>query len=224
MLQASPATSNCQAIFGRRAHVLLGVSPFNSRFCDAYIARLVAWAHASVQDFDVLLPGVEHASWILEAVGESRPQAKARKEVARRKRAVEEALEACAPELRVAVHDFGDFADNPHYLGLRDEVDRVFATDEGFRRACLAMSRQAVSSRLRTVRGPDACVDDHQAAAAVRYVLDELPHVLDGATILGREETLMVYHRPWPLWDRIAQGEFPLKVSPRQGFLVLHDC
>ncbi|MGY5129647.1 tRNA-dependent cyclodipeptide synthase [Streptomyces nigrescens] len=224
MLQASPATPHCQTIFGRREHVLLGVSPFNSRFGDAYIARLVAWAHASVQDFDVLLPGVVHASRILEAVGESRPQAKARKEVARRKRAVEKALEVCAPERRVAVHDFGDFADNPHYLGLRDEVDKVFAADEGFRRACLAMSRQAVSSRLRTVRGPDACVDDHQAAAAVRYVLDELPYVLDGATILGREETLMVYHRPWPLWERIARGEFPLKVNPRQGFLVLHDC
>lgn len=34
----------------------------------------------------------------------------------------------------------------------------------------------------------------------------------------------MVYHRPWPLWDRIERGEFSLKVSPRQGFLVLHDC
>ncbi|MFE1763620.1 tRNA-dependent cyclodipeptide synthase [Streptomyces angustmyceticus] len=223
MLQASPSTPNCQAIFGRREHVLLGVSPFNSRFCDAYIARLVSWAHASVRDFDVLLPGVEHASRILEAVGESRPQAKSRKEVARRKRAVEEALEAHAPERRVAVHDFGDFADDPHYLGLRDEVDRAFADDEGFRRACLTMSRQAVSSRLCTVRGPDAQVDDDQAAAAVDYVLDELPFVLDGPTVLGRGETLMVYHRPWPLWDRIAQGEFPLKVSPRQGFLVVHD-
>jgi len=223
VLQASPSTSNCQAIWGRREHVLLGVSPFNSRFCDAYIAHLAAWAHASAQDFDVLLPGVEHASWILEAVGESRPRAKARKEVARRRRAVEVALEAYAPQRRVAVHDFGDFADDPHYLGLRDEVDEAFTGDEGFRLACLSMSRQAVSSRLRTVRGPDARVDDDQAAAAVRYVRDELPFVLDGATLLGREETLMVYHRPWPLWNRIAEGEFPLKVSPRQGFLVVHD-
>ncbi|MEU8682487.1 tRNA-dependent cyclodipeptide synthase [Streptomyces sp. NPDC048611] len=223
MLQASPATPNCRSIFGRRAHVLVGVSPFNSRFSDAYIARLAAWAQASVADFDVLLPGVEHASWILAAVGESRPLAKARKEVARRRRAVEQALAACAPEHRAAVHDFGDFADDPHYLGLRDEVDRAFASDEGFRRACLDMSRQAVGGRLRTVRGPEARADDRQAAAAVRYVLDELPYVLDGAALLGVEETLMAYHRPWPLWERIARGEFPLKVSPRQGFLVLHD-
>ncbi|MFG3115492.1 tRNA-dependent cyclodipeptide synthase [Streptomyces sp. NPDC048197] len=108
--------------------------------------------------------------------------------------------------------------------GSATQVDRAFAADETFRRACLEMSRQAVSGRLRTVRGPDACVDDQQAAAAVRYVRDELPYVLDGATILGREETLMVYHRPWPLGDRIERGESPLKVSPRQGFLVLDDC
>ncbi|MBF6169959.1 tRNA-dependent cyclodipeptide synthase [Nocardia blacklockiae] len=223
MLQAGPVTSNCAAILERGRHVMLAVSPFNSRYCDAHVARMVEWARHRVLDFDVLLPGEVSTSWLLEACGERKARAKARHEVARKRRAVERAVRAHDPHRVVGIHDFADLAENPQYIQLHAEVRRGYAEDPDFRRACLEMSAQAVTGRLRAVRGAAAEADECRAAAAVRYLLDELPYFLGGADILGREESLIAYHRPWKLWNHIDRGDFPVKIRPNQGFLVLNE-
>ncbi|MFD7841748.1 tRNA-dependent cyclodipeptide synthase [Nocardia sp. NPDC059764] len=46
---------------------------------------------------------------------------------------------------------------------------------------------------------------------------------LGAADILGHEESAIVHHRSWVLWNRINHGEFPIKVWPNQGFLILNE-
>ncbi|WP_433672197.1 tRNA-dependent cyclodipeptide synthase [Nocardia sp. CA-136227] len=123
---------------------------------------------------------------------------------------------------KVGIHDFADFADDPQYLQLHEEVTRAYDHDHAFRRACVDMSRHAVTSRLRAL-GDEARVDDTQSATAVPYLIDELPYFLGAADILGHEESAIVYHRPWVLWNRINHSEFPIKVRPNQGFLILNE-
>jgi cyclo(L-leucyl-L-leucyl) synthase len=223
VLEAKPVTPNCQAIFERGRHVMLAVSPFNSRYSDVYVAQAVDWAHRSALDFDVLLPGEIPTSWLLEAAGEKQARAKARREVARKRRAVQRVVQTHAPQCAVGIHDLVDFTENPRYIQLHEEVSAAYAADADFRHACLAMSRQAVTSRLHAVRGHETHADADQAAAAVRYLIDELPYFLGAADILGQEESLIVYHRRWELWDRACRGDFPLKVRPNQGFLTLNE-
>ena len=71
------ATSNCERIRLLKDHVMIGISPFNSKFSDDYIERLLLWVSGSFSNFDFLLPGLE-ASFLLEATGKT-PTSVARK-------------------------------------------------------------------------------------------------------------------------------------------------
>ena len=92
---AEALTENCREIFERRRHVLVGISPFNSRFSEDYIYRLIGWAKAQFKSVSVLLAGHEAAN-LLEALGTPRGKAerKVRKEVSRNRRFAERALVA----------------------------------------------------------------------------------------------------------------------------------
>lgn len=218
-----PATQNCRDIFDRGSHLLVGVSPFNSRFSDDYVARLIGWVKNRSARFDVLLAGDE-AALLLEALGTPPGQArrKARRAVARNRRSVDAALAAHGlGHLARRVHTFSDFQDAPAYRRLESHVRKAFLTHQEFRGACLEMSEQAVHGRLRTVYSSTAKVSADSATLAAGYVLAELPFFLNTAAILGLSESLLVYHRKWGLGDRIFARELPVAISDRQGYLTV---
>jgi len=64
------ATPNCERIRQLKEHVLLSISPFNSKFNDCYIERLLYWAASSFSQFDILLPS-EEASFLIKAQGKA---------------------------------------------------------------------------------------------------------------------------------------------------------
>ncbi|WP_420468876.1 tRNA-dependent cyclodipeptide synthase, partial [Bacillus licheniformis] len=95
LFKTETLTQNCNEILKRRRHVLVGISPFNSRFSEDYIHRLIAWAVREFQSVSVLLAGKEAAN-LLEALGtpHGKAERKVRKEVSRNRRFAEKALEA----------------------------------------------------------------------------------------------------------------------------------
>lgn len=74
---------------------------------------------------------------------------------------------------------------------------------------------------MRNVQSSTDPVTDGQAETAVGYVLAELPLFLNSPEILEVKESLLVYHRPWALGQRIFSREFPLAMHENQGYLVV---
>ncbi|MFG2195657.1 tRNA-dependent cyclodipeptide synthase [Streptomyces sp. NPDC048639] len=222
---ASPATRNCAEIFARRKHVLVGISPFNSRFSDEYVARLIRWAATSFDSFDVLLAGEESALQ-LEAIGtpEGKARYKARRAVTRNRRSVEDAFRALGPtQVDARVVSISEFADHPVYQKFKSAGEAAFQADSSFRAACLEMAQRAVLGRLRTVLGINDPVTVEQAEHAAAYVMAELPFFLETPAVLGVEESLLAYHQPWELGERIFAGHFMLSASPAQGYLTVTE-
>ncbi|MDA7027429.1 tRNA-dependent cyclodipeptide synthase [Bacillus sp. CLL-7-23] len=216
-------TQNCTELFERRHHVLIGISPFNSQFSEDYIYRLIGWAINEFENVEVLLAGKEAAN-LLEALGTPRGKAerKVRKEVSRNKRFAERALKAHGgnPE---AIHTFSDFTEQTAYCHLRNEVDDAFFEQPHFRKACLEMSQAAILGRA---RGTQTAVDEISEAMlnlAVEYVIAELPFFIGAPDILGVEETLLAYHRPWKLGEQISNHEFAIRMRPNQGYLMVTE-
>ena len=224
--QASPATENCADIYHRRKHVLLGISPFNSRFSDTYVARLTHWAHQHFARVDILLAGERTAALQLEAldtpVGKARY--KARRAIRRNRRSVEEALAQLGDAAdSVRVFQVSDFAEQPAYQHFHTLAADAYERDPAFRSACLGMAEKAVLGRLRTVHGRDTPVTAEQAQHAVAYVLAELPFFLHTPALLGLEESLLAYHQPWELGERIFSGVFSLTAGRHQGYLTVTE-
>ncbi|WP_411153414.1 tRNA-dependent cyclodipeptide synthase [Streptomyces sp. A30] len=224
-LLATPATANCAGLLSRGKHVLLGISPFNSRYSDAYVLRLAQWAAGHFDTFDLLLAGDETALQ-LEAAGTPAGKARyrARRAVRRNRRAADAALHglgARAPGARI-LH-VSDFYGDPVYEKLRHEAMDAFRADPAFRTACLGMARTAIAGRLRSVHGRDAAISVAQAEHAVPYVFAELPFFVQTPALLGLQESLLAYHRPWELGERIFAGDFSLAVDPAQGYVTVSE-
>jgi cyclo(L-leucyl-L-leucyl) synthase len=220
-----PATQNCRDIFDRGSHLLVGVSPFNSRFSDEYVARLIGWVKEHCARFDVLLAGDE-AALLLEALGTPSGQArrKARRAVARNRRSVEAAFAAHGlGRLNGRVHTFSDFQETAAYRRTESIVRKAFLEHREFRWSCLEMAEQAVHGRLRAVYSSTARASVESIELAAGYVLAELPFFLNTAEILGLPESLLVYHRPWRLGEQIFAGRLPVSVSEKQGYLTVRE-
>lgn len=224
--QASPTTENCADIYHRRKHVLLGISPFNSRFSDAYVARLTHWAHRHFERVDILLAGEETAALQLEALGTpvGKARYKARRAIRRNRRSAEEALAQLSGAAdSVRVFQVSDFAEQPAYERFRALAAEAYERDTAFRSACLDMAAHAVLGRLRTVHGLSTPVTTQQAEHAAAYVLAELPFFLQTPALLDVEESLLAYHQPWELGERIFSGAFSLTAGPHQGYLTVTE-
>ncbi|AWM19356.1 tRNA-dependent cyclodipeptide synthase [Bacillus inaquosorum] len=220
---AESLTQNCREIFERRRHVLVGISPFNSRFSEDYIYRLIGWATAEFKSVSVLLAGHEAAN-LLEALGTPRGKAerKVRKEVSRNRRFAERALAAHGGDLK-AIHTFSDFTENKAYQLMRQEVEHAFFEQPHFRHACLDMSREAMIGRARGIGLMMEEVSEDMLNLAVEYVIAELPFFIGAPDILEVEETLLAYHRPWKLGEKISNHEFSIRMRPNQGYLIVQE-
>ncbi|RYH36387.1 MAG: tRNA-dependent cyclodipeptide synthase [Alcaligenaceae bacterium] len=213
-------TSRCQALIAQREHLLVGTSPFNSRFSPGYVSALLAWAHSQFSQVDVLLPDEEHATRLLVATGvlPGKATRKTRKELTRHRRSIRQALDSIGTRADAArIFDFSDFSAHPGYLRLHTQVNEAFDRCEKFREACETMSRQAVHGRVHGVSANATTGDDDHLRLAVPYIFAEMPFYLSSAELIGVPSSILAYHRPWPIGTGLFAGKFPLLVNAAQG-------
>ncbi|MED4919407.1 tRNA-dependent cyclodipeptide synthase [Geobacillus thermodenitrificans] len=215
-----PLSRNCEKIYKNKTHILLGISPFNSKFSQNYIHQLIDWSSKNFKNVTVLLAGDE-AKNLLEALGTptTKAERKVRKEIRRHFRFSEEALRKNGRE--IDIYTFSDFKNNKIYNEVYQNVIYYFEKDEKFRKSCLAMSHDALSSRAKSLNMEDIEITDNMLFHSVKYVLAELPFFLSGASILGYKESVLAYHRPWKLGEKIKNSEFYIKMSDNQGYIIL---
>lgn len=218
-----PLSQNCQRIFERRNHILIGISPFNSRFSEEYIYRLIEWSIKEFKDVSVLLAGNEAAN-LLEALGTSRVKAerKVRKEVNRNRRFAERALKAHGgnPE---AIYTFSDFLTQPVYCDMRTKIEESFLHQPNFQNACLEMSHTAIVGRASGTNMDISVITSEMLHNAVQYVLAELPFFIGAPNILGIQETVLAYHKPWKLGEQIKDEQFSIRMQQNQGYITVDE-
>ncbi|EIM5223736.1 tRNA-dependent cyclodipeptide synthase, partial [Staphylococcus pseudintermedius] len=102
-------TENCKKIYQRKKHVILGISPFTSKYNETYIRKLIQWANTNFKDFSILLAGEESKN-LLECLGYSTTKAnrKVRKEVNRQIRFCENELLNCNRTINDRIFRFSD--------------------------------------------------------------------------------------------------------------------
>lgn len=213
-------TRRCDALIAKREHLLVGISPFNSRFSPSYVNALLAWGSSQFSKVDVLLPNEEHATRLLLATGVLPGKAirKTRKELTRHRRFIRQALDrlgVCAQKVRI--FDFSDFGTHPAYLRLHSQVSEAFSRCDKFRTACESMSRQAIHGRARGVALDATAAEDAHVRVAIPYIFAEMPFYLNSAEMIGVTSSILAYHRPWPIGTGLFSGQFPLRISANQG-------
>jgi len=216
----------CNNLIMRKEHVLVGISPFNSRFSTHYVSRLLVWAHAYFSDVDVLIPDEKYTALLLIASGipQIKAERKARKELNRHRKRIEQNLKTLGTSANFTrIIDFSDYQSNPIYKELMGSAIESYKNNEAFRTACEKMSLQAIRGRLAaTVNTHDSLqVSETQVNMAVPYIFAEIPFYVDTPRILGKQSSILAYHRPWPIGDVMFSENMSLKINPQQGHGII---
>lgn len=216
----------CASLIALREHLLIGISPFNSRFSPAYVDALLTWGIESFSRIDVLLPDEEHTAMLLLAtsIPVGKAMRKTRKELNRHRNNLQRILNRLGERAAsTRVFYFSDFFDHPEYQRLRALVLETYERCEAFRNACANMSRQAIHGRVQGVYGSSGVTSDdaHNIEIAIPYIFAEMPFYLGTPEFMGVPSSIFAYHRAWPIGDALWAGHFPLTVNKNQGHGIL---
>lgn len=217
-------SQRCEEIIATGRHILIGISPFNSRFSEPYISAVMSWAADRFEQIDILLPCETEASRLLTATGNTPEKAlkKTRREIRRHMRYLEPLQQAFGERgFDVRVVQFSDYAADNSYCALYQQVLDAYRSSADFADTCRDMARQAIMGRLRGIGAATDRISDAEIDLALPYIFAEMPFYLDGAGLLGKDQSVLVYHRPWPIGTGLFSGAFPIRVAPRQGYGIL---
>lgn len=219
-ISLSGYSENCKALIKRGDHILVGISPFNSRFSASYVNSTLEWAHLNFRKVDILLPDEKHAAMLFSGLTESpnKVNRKVRKELNRHHRSIERSLQDLGDVASTTtVIKFCDFFEAPDYKKIYNSILDTFDNSEKFRNACFDMSSQAISGKQADRKWDGANVDKKTIEAATPYIFVELPFYLDTPALIGERSSVFAYHRVWPIGKKIWEGAFPLRISTNQG-------
>jgi cyclo(L-leucyl-L-leucyl) synthase len=216
-------TPNCERIRQLKEHVLLPISPYNSKFDISYIERLLYWASSSFSRFDILLPSNE-ASFLIEATGKGRTSAekKTRHELNRNMKNIRNAMVAAGISLRdTRIFRFSDFYGQKVYDSIKAQAEILFRCNVAFKQVCIEMSTQAIKGRLKAIQNQDRGISNQQIEIAVKYIFAEIPFFINSPALLNVKTSLLAYHRSWPIGKILFSSDHPLTVNINQGFIQL---
>jgi cyclo(L-tyrosyl-L-tyrosyl) synthase len=111
---------------------------------------------------------------------------------------------------------WSDLRGNPRFEELYEQCLTAFAMDARFRQDCLAASDWVLQGRLREGHA----LTEQGRRHAVAYLLAELPLFLDSAGVFGYDRSVFVYHRAFPLFERLFGGFYSIRPNDGQHFVL----
>ncbi|SDP97318.1 cyclo(L-tyrosyl-L-tyrosyl) synthase [Actinopolyspora xinjiangensis] len=216
-----PVTSNCRSIFERGEHVVFGVSPGNSYFSVALLTDLLGWLSEIFSRIDVVVPdsGLEHTYHALGYTVRG-AERKARGEVnAVRNRVLRAWDNLGGPRGSDALSMLSMLFDNRNYVEKLAECESTVKGDDDLWEACVAVSRNILMGR-----GVEEVSNAERERRAMRYIIEELPLVLDSARIFDAPSSMCFYHRRTLLAEMIFSEGSALRASSRQGYALVRPA
>lgn len=216
--QETCSTARCLPERSKRAHVALGISPFNSYYSEGRLASLFRWGESRFDRVDVFVPDVP-TTWTLEAGGYS-PHEASRKTKGQL-RYLNNKIERAAADAQtsgkpIAALPWSAMSNMDDYQELHERCEIAFKADSGFRKACLETTDEVLENRRRDGYVPD----DADRMKAVNYLMAELPLILFGSILMKVRTSTFVYHRPPVLFERLFSGEFTISPATGQHFVI----
>ncbi|ONI77823.1 hypothetical protein ALI144C_30795 [Actinosynnema sp. ALI-1.44] len=216
---ATPLSANCRAVYERREHALIGLSPGSGYFSTGRIGQLAQIAATEFERFHFMILA-EPFTWNLQAIGHTPTEAaklgyqQQRRLINRANRAL---AEAGATDNGNYILQWADLCDNREYVEILGNVYESYNAMEDFRVAASGIAADYVRTRNLQGRRPFA----ERVSFAVHYFLAELPLLLDTPHILGLRSSVFCYHRTNEFIDKLWTGQLPVAPADNQGYLVL---
>lgn len=199
---------------------ILGMSPGNSHFSEPVIETLIGTAardfsHVSVMIPDI--PAIDTYCALGYAFGQAKEKAVVKGGNLLRNRTGRVLSHMADAEKKVRILDWKtDIASHPAYAASRARMEKLYTCSQAFRRAVNETTQHVLEKFNRDI--PDM---EKATEKAARYLLAELSFLDAAHDILNIQRIDFVYHRPWPIYERLIKGEFDGVKRPHMGFTLI---
>ncbi|MBH1937655.1 tRNA-dependent cyclodipeptide synthase [Streptomyces sp. AV19] len=219
-MRAEPLGENCERIWQRAEHALVGISTGNSYFNQERLTALLDWAGNHYGQIDVVYVDTALDDMLL-ADGRT-PESAARSvkgTVRDARRRIRRAVEKQGPRAeRFRVRALSELLELPEYRAVRERTDRAFEEDAEFTATCEAMVQEVVAHR------GDSAITEAHLRAGLAYVQAEAPLFTDCPAIFGVSASVVLYHMRTPISEYLAGDPQGFRAAPGQGFVIVRPA
>lgn len=208
------------ALYKKKEHVFLGVSPFNSYFSEEMIEYWIQWAHNTFSSFNIFIPDTLPVYTFL-ALGydELKAKNKAKKQAAYLKNKVTRALLKCQfidIDINKLIIDMEYLEKNPAYIELREKCYTLYDENPEFQSECDQCTGWVLNGH--SIKDPHLS----NTNIAVQYILNEMPLFMNTPSILNVTSSLFSYHQT-PQFINYLYNDHREKelIALNQGFIQL---
>lgn len=220
-------SENCSRVIAMKQHIMIGISPFNSKFSEKYITKLIYWGAKKFKSIDILLPDIESAMLLILASGATKAKAerKTKKELNRIRRILYNIQSFHHLEKLFRILDFSQYKQNENYKTLKSKAINLYKQNQEFSALCAKMSNQAVGHRAKSVGlSTEEITRFETTDISIEYIFDEIPFYVNTPSLLNIESSVLAYHREWPIGELLLSGKSPLYVDKQQGHGIVSIC
>lgn len=104
---------------------------------------------------------------------------------------------------------------NKSYQEKLKEIIHLYFTNEQFRRDANNTTKEVLASKMQKEINMEEATKE-----AVNYLLKELAFVIASPTIFNAQKITYVYHKEWPIYQKLIKGVYDGKTRDNLGFLL----
>lgn len=203
-------------IFEQANTCIIGVSPFNGYYTRETITQLLTWSKGQFKRTLIFYPkALSH--FTLQAAGYTQKDA-IKKESAQDKylyNKITDAVMSAGLSERKIIITPNDFINNDTYLKKLAVLYKLYYSDAAFMEICNKASTEAISTVFNRRNHTST---KGSVALAAKYILAELPFLLNGNELLSTNTSLFIYHRIPDFMTRLLSFGHPTLFSTNHGF------
>lgn len=204
-----------------KTHICFGISPFNSKFTQDYICKLIHYGKTEFEGFHLFIPD-KPTAFTLRALGytEQKIKKKMSKQLNWLNNKVKKAFEDNDfdyEQHRHLILNWDKLNKNLAYQEIYRETLETFHQDPDFKRECLQATNWVLEGKL-----PSCDITQERLEIAVDYLLAEIPLFIASKAIVKAEKSWFYYHQSVDILKKLFERKLPIK--PIEGqFLLTSD-
>jgi tRNA-dependent cyclodipeptide synthase len=108
-------------------------------------------------------------------------------------------------------------ANNPFYQNNLNLISELYRVNQEFQTDAEEATKKVLMKKS------DRAISEEDIKIGTKYLLEELAFVLSSPDIFEVQSTVYMYHRNWPIYEKLVNGEYDNKPRNNLGFLLVNE-
>lgn len=207
---------NGYKVLKEKGLVIIWMSVGNSYFDKEKIQELVEYAQTFFSAIKILIP-YEPAIHTYMALGYNQTKASSKARLGSN-RLKNHSQKVIGTNTKVEIVNWSKrIANNTFYQNNLNLISELYRVNQEFQTDAEEATKKVLMKKS------DRAISEKDIKIGTKYLLEELAFVLSSPDIFEVQSTVYMYHRNWPIYEKLVNGEYDNKPRNNLGFLLVNE-